>query len=97
MQLSSTGRYDTDDFFALFLIKGMDDQQNRTGAYGSNRYPSLFIFRSEVALRESVGIIENKHGRFETNVVLAKVCRLFCSSHSNRIGWSRRKQNIVFI
>ena len=73
MRLSSTGRNDTDDFFALFLIESMDDQQNRTGAYGSNGYPPLLIFRSEVALGKSIGIIENEHGRFKANIVLAKV------------------------
>src|SRR5580693_3295281 len=55
MRLSSTSRNDTDDFFALFLIESMDDQQNRTGAYGSNGYPPL-LFRSEVALGKSIGI-----------------------------------------
>ncbi len=64
MRLSSTGRNDTDDFFALFLIESMDDQQNRTAAYGSNGYPPLLIFRSEV-------------GRFKANIVLAKVLPVF--------------------
>jgi hypothetical protein len=87
MRLSSTSRNDPDDFFTLFLIESMHDQQNRTGPYGSNRYPSLFIFRSEVALRESVGIIENEHGRFKTNVVLAKVLPvlLFIPFKSHRL------------
>jgi hypothetical protein len=77
MRLSSTSRNDTDDFFALFLIESMDDQQNRTGAYGSNGYPPLLIFRSEVALGKSIGIIENEHGRFKANIVLAKVLPIF--------------------
>jgi len=77
MRLSSTGRNDTDDFFALFLIESMDDQQNRTGAYGSNGYPPLLIFRSEVALGKSIGIIENEHDRFKANIVLAKVLPVF--------------------
>jgi hypothetical protein len=77
MRLSSTSRNDTDDFFALFLIESMDDQQNRTGAYGSNGYPPLLIFRSEVALGKSIGIIENEHGRFKANIVLAKVLPVF--------------------
>jgi len=77
MRLSSTGRNDTDDFFALFLIESMDDQQNRTGAYGSNGYPPLLIFRSEVALGKSIGIIENEHGRFKANIVLAKALPVF--------------------
>ena len=77
MRLSSTGRNDTDDFFALFLIESMDDQQNRTGAYGSNGYPPLLIFRSEVALGKSIGIIKNELGRFKANIVLAKVLPVF--------------------
>jgi hypothetical protein len=72
MRLSSSGRNDTDDFFALFLIESMDDQQNRAGAYGSN-----LIFRSEVALGQSIGIIENEHGRLKANIVLAKVLPVF--------------------
>lgn len=55
----------------------MHDQENRTGPYCSNRYPSLLIFRSEVALRKSEGIIEDEHGRFKANIVLAKVCAVF--------------------
>ena len=55
----------------------MHDQENRTGPYGSNRYPSLLIVRSEVALRKSVGIIENEYGRFKADIVLAKVCAVF--------------------
>jgi len=77
MRLSSMGRNDTDDFFALFLIESMDDQQNRTADYGSNGYPPLFIFRSEVALGKSIGIIENEHGRFKANIALAKVLPVF--------------------
>lgn len=75
MRLSSTSRNDTDDFFALFLIESMDDQQNRTGAYGSNGYPPHLL--SEVALGKSIGIIENEHGRFKANIVLAKVLPVF--------------------
>ncbi len=77
MRLSGTSRNDTDDFFTPFLIESMHDQENRTGPYGSNCYPSLLIVRSEVALRKSVGIIENEHGRFKANIVLAKVCAVF--------------------
>jgi hypothetical protein len=91
MRLSSSGRNDTDDFFALFLIESMGDQQNRAGAYGSN-----LIFRSEVALGQSIGIIENEHGRFKANIVLAKVLPVFCSSHSNRITWSPPRQHKAF-
>jgi len=77
MRLSSTSRNDTDNFFALFLIESMDDQQNRTGAYGSNGYAPLLIFRSEVALSKSIGIVENAHGRFKANIVFAKVLPVF--------------------
>ena len=87
MRLSSTGRNDTDDFFPLFLIERMDDQQNRTGAYGSNGYPPPLIFRTEVALGKSIGIIENEHCRFKTNIVLAKVLPvlLFIPFKSHRL------------
>jgi hypothetical protein len=70
---SGTSRNNTDDFFILFLMESMRDQQNRTRPYGPNCDPSLFIFKSEVALRKSVGIIENENRRFKANIVLAKV------------------------
>ena len=49
----------------------------RTGLYGSNRYPSLFIFRSEVALRESVGIIEKRAWPFQNE---HRACESFADS-----------------
>ncbi len=89
MRLSSTSRDDTDDFFTLFLIESMHNQQNRTRAYGSDCYPALLLFKSEVALRKSVGIIKNENGRFKANIVLAKVLLVFVLIPFKSHGWSR--------
>jgi len=96
MRLSSTGRNDTDDFFALFLIESMDDQENRTGAYGSNGYPPPLIFRSRVALGKSKGIIETSMAVSKRTSCLRRFCRFFCSSHSNRITWPPPRQHMGF-
>jgi len=96
MRLSSTSRNDTDDFFTLFLIESMHDQQNRTGAYGSDRYPSLLIFRSEVALRKRVGIIENEHGCFKANIVFAKVLPVLLFIPFKSHSLLRPRQNMAF-
>src|SRR5437660_2393193 len=92
VRFGSASRDDTNDFFVVFFIKSMNDQKNRTRPYGSNCYPTFLILESDVALRNRVGIVENENGRFEANIVLVKVCRFFCSSHSNRMarhGWER--------
>src|SRR6266404_1531696 len=77
----------------------MHDQYNRTGPYGSDRYPSLLIFRSEVALRESVRIIENEHGRFKTNIVLAKVLPilLFIPFKSHRLVATKTEYSLYLM
>jgi len=62
VRLSRASRNDTDDFFPLFLTEGMHNQQNRTRPYGSNRYPSLLIFKSEVALRSGWFICDDPDG-----------------------------------
>jgi hypothetical protein len=54
---------------------------------------------SEVALRESVGIIENEHGRFKTNVVLAKVLPvlLFIPFKSRRLVATKTEYSLYLI
>jgi len=71
--LGGASRDDTNDFFVVFLIKSMNDQQYRTRPYGSDRYPTFLILESDVTLRNRVGIIENENGRFEANIVIMKV------------------------
>jgi len=97
MRLSCASRNDTDDFFPMFLIERMHDEQNRTRPYGPNRYPSLLIFKSEVTLRKSIGIIENEHGRFKANIVLAKVLSILLLIPFKSHSWSRPGQNIISI
>ena len=54
-------------------MKRVDDQQNRTRAYGANGYPAFLIIEVWVTLRNSVGIVENENGGLKTNVMLAEV------------------------
>jgi hypothetical protein len=72
--LGGASRDDPNDFFFVFVffIKSMNDQQNRTRPYGSDRYPT-FLILSDVTLRNRVGIVENENGSFKANIVLAKI------------------------
>jgi hypothetical protein len=97
VRLSCASRNDTDDFFPLFLIECMHDEQNRTRPYGPNRYPSLLIFKSEVTLRKGIGIIENEHGRFKANIVLAKVLPILLLIPFKSHSWSRPGQIMIFL
>ena len=73
MGLGGASRDDANDFFFfVFFIKSMNDQQNRTRPYGSDRYPT-FLILSDVTLRNRVGIVENENGSFKANIVLAKI------------------------
>ena len=72
MGLGGASRDDANDFFFVFFIKSMNDQQNRTRPYGSDRYPT-FLILSDVTLRNRVGIVENEYGSFKPNIVLAKI------------------------
>ncbi len=38
-----------------------------------DRYPTFLILKSDVTLRNRVGIIENENGSFKVNIVLAKI------------------------
>jgi hypothetical protein len=82
MRLSRTSRNDPDDFFTLFLIERHARPIESNRRYGANRYPSLLIFKSEVALRKSVRIIE---WRFQSE---HRVCEGFAGSsvHSIQIA-----------
>ena len=72
----------------------MNDQQNRSRSYGSNRYPAFLIVKGEVPLRDRIGIVENEYGSFKTNIMLAEVLPVLvlvpCKSHSK----SRQRQDI---
>ena len=73
MGLGGASRDDTNDFFVVFLIKSMNDQQYRTRPYGSDRYPTFLILESDVTLRNRVEIVENENGSLKANIVLAKI------------------------
>ena len=70
VRLSCGCGIDSDDFFPLFLKERMNDQWNRALPYGSDCYPSIFLFDSEITLCNSVGVVKNENGRFKSNIVL---------------------------
>ena len=51
----------------------MDNQQNRTRSDRSNGYPAFLIGERIVALRDRIGIVENKSGGLKSNIMLAKI------------------------
>ena len=95
MRLSSACRDDPNDFFLLLFKKRMHNQQNRTRTYRSHRYPSL-LFKSEITLRNSVRIVENKNRRLKAHIVLAKVLPILLLVPFKSHSWSRPRQNTVF-
>lgn len=86
MRLGGAGRDDANDFFVVFLTECVDNQQNRTGSYGAHGYPPFLIVKGIVALRHSVGIIEDKNSSFKANIVFGEVLAILvlvpCESHS---------------
>jgi hypothetical protein len=52
------------------------------------RYPTFLILKSDVTLRNRVGIVENENGGFKANIVLAKILSVLVlvpyESHSRR-------------
>src|SRR5215831_8281017 len=97
VRLSSASRNNTDDLFPLFLIERMHNQQNRAWPDRSHRYPSLLIFKSEIALCDSVGIIENENSRFKANIVLAKVLPVLVLIPFKSHSWSRLTESIICV
>ena len=73
MRLGGASGDDANDFFVVFLIIRMDNQQNRTRPYGSNRYPAFLILIGEVTLGNRIGVVENQNSRFEAHIMLATV------------------------
>jgi hypothetical protein len=65
------------------------NEQNRTRPYGSNRYPPFFSFKRQIALGESVRVVENQNGCFKPDVVLAKVLPILAVIPFKSHGWSR--------
>ena len=73
MRLGGASGDDPNNFFTVFLIRCMDNQQNRTLSYGSNRCPAFLILRGEVGLGNGIRVVINQNRRFEAHVVLATV------------------------
>ena len=53
-------------------------------------HPSLLIFKSEIALCDSVRIIENENSRFKANIVLVKVLPILVLIPLKSNGWRDR-------
>jgi len=74
----------------------MHNQKNRAWPYRSNRYPSFLVLKSEIALSDSVRIIENENSRFKANIVLAKVLTVLVLIPFKSHSWSRLRESIVY-
>src|SRR5258708_8788141 len=68
VRFGSASRDDTNDFFVVFLIKGMNDQQNRTRPYGSDCYPTFLILESDFPPLNPLGIPSTDTRRFQTTL-----------------------------
>lgn len=73
MGLGGASRNNANDFLVVFLLKGMDNQENRARSYGSDCDPAFLIVTSVVAVRNSIRIVENENGSFKADIVLAKI------------------------
>ena len=73
MRLGGASGDDANDLFVVFLIIRMDNQQNRTRPYGSDRYPAFLILMRAVALGNLIVVVENQNSRFEAIIMLATV------------------------
>ena len=73
MRLGGAGGDDANNFFVVFHIIRMDNQQNRARSNGSNRYPAFLILAGGVGLGNRIGVVENQNSRFEAHIMLAAV------------------------
>lgn len=87
MGFGGAGRDDANDFFVVIFIKGMDNHEDRSRSYRSDRDPALLIVRVVVSPRNGVGIIENENGSLKPDVMFAKVLAVLVlvprKSHGN--------------
>src|SRR5713101_600132 len=70
---SGASRDDANHFFASCFPIGMDNQEDRTCSYGTNRYPAFFLVKGGVTLRNRARVVKDENRSFEANIVLAKV------------------------
>ena len=87
MGLGGACRDDANDFLVVIFIKGMDNQEDRSGSYRPDGDPALLILRVVVSPRNGVGIIENENGSLKPDVMFAKVLAVLVlvprKSHGN--------------
>ena len=94
MGLSGASRDDANHFFAVRFPIGMDNQEDRTCSYGTNRYPAFFLVKGGVTLRNRARVVKDENRSFEANIVLAKVLPVLGLVPFKSHGGPRQKQPI---
>jgi len=64
----------------------MNNQENRTRAYGSYRNPAFFTVGTDVPLGERIGIVENEKRSSNRTPCLRRFRAFLFSSHSKRMA-----------
>jgi len=72
----------------------MDNQENRTWSYGTNRYPAFLLVKGGVTLRNRARVVKDENRSFEANIVLAKVLLVLGLVPFKSHGRPRQKQPI---
>ena len=73
MGLGGTSRDDANNFFVVFFIIRVHNQEYRAGSDGPDRFPAFLFIKSGVSLRQSVRIVKHENCGFKPNIVLAQV------------------------
>ncbi len=94
MGFSGASRDDANHFFAVRFPIGMDNQENRTWSYGTNRYPAFLLVKGGVTLSNRARVVKDENRSFEANIVLAKVLPVLGLVPFKSHGGPRQKQPI---
>ena len=94
MGLSGASRDDANHFLAVCFPVGMDNQENRTWSYGTNRYPAFLLVKGGVTLRNRARVVKDENRSFEANIVLVKVLAVLVLVPFKSHGSPRQKQPI---
>ncbi len=94
MGLSGASRDDANHFFVAYFPIGMDNQENRTWSYGTNRYPAFLLVKGGVTPRNRARVVKDENRSFKANIVLAKVLPVLGLVPFKSHGGPRQKQPI---
>ena len=94
MGLSGASRDDANHFFAASFPIGMDNQENRTRSYGTNRYPAFLLVKGGVTPRDRARVVKDENRSFKANIVLAEVLPVLGLVPFKSHGGPRQKQAI---